>query len=30
VMLRIDELLDYARTQGYRRDEVVVLIQAHG
>jgi GntR family transcriptional regulator len=29
VMARIDELLDYARTQGYRRDEVVALIQAH-
>jgi GntR family transcriptional regulator len=29
VMARIDELLDYARTQGYRRDEVVGLIQAH-
>jgi len=30
VMARIDELLDYARTQGYRRDEVVALIQTHG
>jgi GntR family transcriptional regulator len=30
VMLRIDELLDYARAQGYRRDDVVALIQAHG
>jgi GntR family transcriptional regulator len=30
VMVRIDELLDYARSQGYRRDEVVALIQAHG
>lgn len=29
VLARIDELLDYARTQGYRRDEVVALIQAH-
>jgi len=29
VMVRIDELLDYARTQGYRRDEVLALIQAH-
>jgi GntR family transcriptional regulator len=29
VMARIDELLDYARTQGYRRDEVLALIQAH-
>lgn len=30
VMARIDELLDYARTQGYRREEVVALIEAHG
>lgn len=30
VMVRIDELLDFARSQGYRRDEVVALIQAHG
>ncbi|HEY5111064.1 MAG TPA: winged helix-turn-helix domain-containing protein [Acidimicrobiales bacterium] len=30
VMARIDELLDYARTQGYRRDEVVTLIQTRG
>ncbi|HUX05603.1 MAG TPA: GntR family transcriptional regulator [Acidimicrobiales bacterium] len=30
VLARIDELLDYARAQGYRRDEVVALIQAHG
>jgi GntR family transcriptional regulator len=30
VMVRIDELLEYARSQGYRRDEVVSLIQAHG
>lgn len=29
VMARIDELLDYARTQGYRRAEVLALIQAH-
>ncbi|HEY5265267.1 MAG TPA: winged helix-turn-helix domain-containing protein [Acidimicrobiales bacterium] len=29
VMRRIDELLDYARSQGYRSDEVVALIQAH-
>lgn len=29
VMARIDELLAYARTQGYRRDEVLALIQAH-
>lgn len=29
VMMRIDELLDFARTQGYRRDEVVALIQTH-
>ena len=28
VMTRIDELLTFARTQGYRRDEVVALIQA--
>lgn len=27
VMTRIDELLSFARTQGYRRDEVVALIQ---
>jgi GntR family transcriptional regulator len=30
VMARIDDLLDYARSQGYRREEVVALIQAHG
>ena len=30
VMTRIDELLAFARTQGYRRDEVVALIQARG
>src|SRR5487761_215527 len=29
VMTRIDELLAFARTQGYRRDEVLALIQAH-
>lgn len=29
VIAHIDELLRYARTQGYRRDEVVALIQAH-
>ena len=29
VMARIDELLSYARTQGYRRDEVLALIQSH-
>jgi len=29
VIARIDELLSYARTQGYRRDEVVALIQTH-
>ena len=28
VMTRIDELLIFARTQGYRHDEVVALIQA--
>ena len=28
VMTRIDELLNFARTQGYRQDEVVALIQA--
>jgi GntR family transcriptional regulator len=28
VMTRIDELLAFARSQGYRRDEVVALIQA--
>jgi GntR family transcriptional regulator len=30
VIARIDELLDFARSQGYRRDEVVALIQTHG
>ncbi len=29
VLERIDELLEYARGQGYRRDEVVALIEAH-
>src|SRR5579863_2276116 len=29
VLERIDELLEYARRQGYRRDEVVALIEAH-
>ena len=29
VLTRIEELLDFARAQGYRRDEVVALIQAH-
>jgi len=28
VMTRIDELLVFARTQGYRREEIVALIQA--
>ena len=28
VMSRIDELLTFARTQGYRKDEIVALIQA--
>src|SRR3984957_2876926 len=28
VMTRIDELLTFARTQGYRRDDVIALIQA--
>jgi GntR family transcriptional regulator len=28
VMTRIDDLLVFARTQGYRREEVVALIQA--
>jgi GntR family transcriptional regulator len=30
VMTRIDELLVFARTQGYRQEEVVALIQARG
>jgi GntR family transcriptional regulator len=28
VLTRIDELIAFARTQGYRQDEVVALIQA--
>ena len=28
LMTRIDELLTFARAQGYRQDEVVALIQA--
>jgi DNA-binding GntR family transcriptional regulator len=28
VLTRIEELLEFARAQGYRRDEVVALIQA--
>jgi GntR family transcriptional regulator len=30
VIVRIGDLLDFARSQGYRRDEVVALIQTHG
>jgi GntR family transcriptional regulator len=30
VLVRISELLDFARQQGYRSDEVVAIIQAHG
>ena len=30
VIARINELLDFARSQGYRRDEVIALIQARG
>lgn len=30
VMSLIDELFIFARTQGYRRDEVIALIQARG
>jgi hypothetical protein len=30
MLVRINELLDFARQQGYRRDEVVAIIQAHG
>jgi hypothetical protein len=30
VMTRIEELLVFARTQGYRREEVVALIQSRG
>jgi GntR family transcriptional regulator len=29
VIARINELLEYARSQGYRRDEVVAIIQTH-
>jgi len=29
VIVRINELLDFARTQGYRSDEVVAFIQAN-
>jgi hypothetical protein len=28
VLIRISELLDFARQQGYRSDEVVAIIQA--
>jgi GntR family transcriptional regulator len=30
VLTRIDELLNFARQQGYRRDEVVALIEGQG
>jgi len=30
VLVRISELLDFAREQGYRSDEVVAIIQAQG
>ena len=30
VMVRVNELLDFARKQGYHRDEVVAMIQAQG
>lgn len=30
VLKRIDELLDFARSQDYRRDEVVAIIQSRG
>lgn len=30
VLARVSELLDFARQQGYRRDEVVAIIQAQG
>lgn len=30
VLARIDELLNFARQQGYRRDEVVALIERQG
>lgn len=29
VLARIAELLDFARAQGYRRDEVISVIQSH-
>jgi len=29
LMTHMDELLTFARTQGYRREEVVALIQTH-
>ena len=29
VVVRVNELLEYARQQGYRRDEVVAIIQSH-
>ncbi len=28
VLTRLEELLEFARTQGYRRDEVITLIQS--
>jgi len=30
VLVRVSELLDFARQQGYRSDEVVAIIQAQG
>jgi GntR family transcriptional regulator len=30
VLTRIEELLEFARSQGYRRDEVVDLMRTHG
>jgi GntR family transcriptional regulator len=30
VLVRVKELLDFARQQGYRSDEVVAIIQAQG
>ena len=30
VLVRIGELLDFARQQGYRSDEVIAIIQAQG
>ena len=30
ITIRIDELLKFARMNGYRRDEVVAMIQSHG